>query len=135
MPEIDKLSPANGRMYKEDSNIANIADIMTYGVKRTPVKSENTASIAASGTGTATVSVPAGKRYFIKQINITKGADISITAQNIDSNDTGQAASFDCESVFGGLLTADTDITVSGSNAGVAAENLTIEVIGYSVEK
>jgi hypothetical protein len=102
-------------------------------VERRPVSVSAAVSIAAGGSGTATVNVPGGERYFIKQLNITKGANITVTAQTIDGAETAQAASYDCEATFGALLTAEGSITVSGSNAGVGAESLTVQAIGVSV--
>lgn len=114
------------------SHLAKIA--RSLGGYKEPVSTSATASVGAGASGTATVSVPAGQRYFVKQVNITAGTNTTVTAVTFDANDTGQAASFDCEAVFGAALAADNAISVSGSNAGTAAEDLTIEVVGYSVE-
>jgi hypothetical protein len=135
MPDINEMTSRNGRILKEDGSTINQGDVLAAGVKKEPVHLSDTVSIPASGSGTAIVTVPSGKRFKIKQVNITKGADVTVLAQAFDGKGTGQTASYDIEATFGDLLTADTDITVSGSNASLAAENLTIEVIGYSVDK
>lgn len=119
-----------------DQLVVNIdGSIAIRPVYKAPINVSATVSIAASGSGTATINVPTGKRYFIKQVNITKGADVSVTSLTFDGNETGQTANFDCVTIFGDLLTADTSIDISGSNAGAAAEDLTIQVTGYVVDK
>lgn len=135
MPNITDMSPASGRLLRENNTVINYADVLISGVYKVPVNVSATVSIAASGTGTVTITVPAGKRYYVKQVNITKGADVTVTALTFDSNETGQTASFDCVTVFGELLTADTSIDISGSNAGAAAEDLTIQITGYAVDR
>jgi hypothetical protein len=104
---------------------------------KTLLNESATISVAASGTGIVTITVPSGKRYFIKQINVTKGANTTIAADGvlIDEAKSKQTASFDSESIFGTNLTADTSISVTGTNAGTAAENLTIQVIGYIMNR
>ena len=132
---LSERSPRSGQIIKEDGSIINQGDVLASGIAKAPVNVSATVSIAASGSGIATVSVPTGKRYFIKSITITKGADITVSDISFDSVSAGQTANFDCETVFGTLLTADTSIVVSGNNAGASAEDLTIQVLGYSVER
>jgi len=110
--------------------------LATRPVYKTPVNTSATVSIPISGTGSATISVPIGKRYYVKQVNITKGADVTVTNLTFDGNATGQTATFDCAAVFGDLLTVDTSIVISGSNASATtAESLTIQITGYAVDK
>lgn len=94
-----------------------------------PVIDNDIASIAAGGSGTAIVPVPEGT-YFIKQINITQGANVTVTDIQIDGVSVGEIASFDVAAKFGKPLPANDAISASGNNAGAGAENLEIEVIG-----
>ncbi len=166
MADIKEFAAQSGRLLKEDNTVINRADVLasiydgagalkikltdgveavavnpdgsiaTRPVYKTPINVSATVSIAISGTGSATITVPAGKRYYVKQVNIAKGADVTVTGLTFDGNATGQTASFDCVTVFGDLLPADTSIVISGSNASAtAAENLTIQITGYAVDK
>lgn len=99
-----------------------------------PVQATQTVSVPAAGAATARIAVAAGKRYFVKQVNVTKGANTTITAQTFDGTNTTRLASFDTEATFGALLTAEGSIELSGSNAGTAAENLTLEILGFSID-
>jgi hypothetical protein len=102
------------------------------GVTRIPLNASGSVSIAASGTGTATISVPDGEMWFIKSWAITKGADVTISSIEIDGSDTGQIDSLtDTLPEYGALLTANRSLTVTGSNAGLSAEDLQIDVKGY----
>ena len=102
--------------------------------KRIPLKDSSTVSIAASGTGSATISVASGYKYFIKSWTVTAGADVTVDSIKIDDNDTYQIASLsDTIAEYGELPVAETNIVISGSNAGSAAEDLTIEIKGYKV--
>lgn len=103
-------------------------------VYKAPVNTSATVSIAAGGSGTASVSVPDDERFHVKQVNVTSGADTTVSGISFDGHPTGQSASFDCEAVFGELLSANRVISASGDNAGIGAQDLTIEVIGISVE-
>lgn len=103
-------------------------------VERQPVRASVTVSVGAGGTNTARLAVPAGKRYFVKQVNIAKGTNTTVTAQTFDGVETGRTASFDSETTFGEELSAEGSVAVTGSNAGTAAENLTLEILGFSVE-
>jgi hypothetical protein len=96
-----------------------------------PLKKSVTVSIAAGGNGSAVILPPSTELYFIKKINVTKGASITVTDIIIDDVSTGEIASFDCETVFGSVLTSQANIQLKGSNAGSAAENLTLEIVGY----
>ena len=101
---------------------------------RIPLKESATVSIAASGTGSATISVAAGYKYFIKSWTVTAGADVTVTSIKIDGNDTYQIASLsDTVAEYGIVLTAESNVVISGSNAGSSAEDLTIEIKGYKV--
>ena len=128
---LDSRLAASGQKIRNDLKIINQMDLRT---KKVPLKSSATVSIAASGTGTATISVPSTEVWFIKSWTITKGADVTVTSIQIDSNDTFQTAALaDTEAEYGDLINANTNITAAGSNAGAAAEDLTIEVKGYKV--
>ncbi len=127
---LQNMVAATGQKYRDDSTVLNTLDLAT---KRVPLKASATVSIAASGTGTATISV-SGYVYFIKSWSVTKGADVTVTSITIDGNDTSQiVAVTDTEATYGTLLTANSSVAISGSNAGAAAEDLTIEIIGYKV--
>ena len=107
---------------------------MIPSLKGIPLKDSKTVSIDASGTGSATISVPAGYRYFIKSWTVTKGTDVTVTSIKIDSNDTYKIDTLsDTTPEYGELPVAETDIVIAGSNAGAAAEDLTIEIKGYKV--
>ena len=101
---------------------------------RIPLKESATVSIDASGAGSATISVTSGYKYFIMSWTVTAGADVTVTSIKIDGNDTYQTASLsDTVSEYGAVLTAGSNIVISGSNAGASAEDLTIEIKGYKV--
>lgn len=89
--------------------------------------------MGASSSGTATINIDPMERYYIKQINITAGANTTVETDGVvlDGNATEQTQSFDVESVFGDLLSATKSVEITGNNAGASAENLTIEIIGY----
>jgi hypothetical protein len=116
---------------EQDVNLQYVQD--TYS--RLPLREVATVSIAASGSGTATINVPAGDMWFIKSWTVTKGADISVSSIAVDGNDTYEIASLtDTVARYGALLTADSKVTISGSNAGLSAESLEIQVDGYKLE-
>jgi hypothetical protein len=101
-----------------------------------PLKEEATVSITASGSNTATVNVIGGEIWFIKTITVTKGADVTVSSLKVDSNDTYATATIaDTIAKYGALITATKDITISGSNAGLAAQNLTVLVEGYKIKQ
>ena len=106
-----------------------------YGDVKEALNVSDTVSIDASGSGDVTITVPDGKRYLIKSITITKDADITISGITVDGEDTGEKDSFDALSEFGDFITADVNIKVSASNAGTAAENITVTVKGIIVNK
>ena len=97
-------------------------------------RATDTVSIGASGSGTVTLTVPDGRRVFIKTITVTKGANVTVTANEIDGQETSQTDTFDSETVFGIMLNAEDTISMSGDNAGAGSEDLTILVEGYSVQ-
>jgi hypothetical protein len=102
--------------------------------KRTPLQATGTKSVAASTTDRATITIPDNEVWFIKKWTVTKGADVTVSSIKIDNNDTYQAASVtDTEAQYGAVLNAGTDIVISGSNAGIAAETLEIKVEGYKI--
>ncbi len=95
-----------------------------------------TVSCPAGGAATiASIPVPAYTTYHVNKVNLTKGANTTLSAQKIDGLLTGQTASYDAQGIFGIPAPAETSIEITGSNAGAAAENLTIEIIGYSEGK
>jgi len=97
------------------------------------LKASATASIPAGGNGTATINIPSNEVWLIKQINITKGADVTVTSIQIDGETIPDTASVDLEATYGDLVMAQSSIQASGSNAGAAAEDLTIEVVGIKL--
>lgn len=98
---------------------------------KTPLRHSVTASIPTGSVATTVrIPVPAGSSYHVKQVNITKGANTTLSAQRIDGAPTGMVASFDAPGIFGMLPEARSAIEITGTNAGTAAENLTLEVIG-----
>jgi hypothetical protein len=103
-------------------------------VNMIPLKESANVSVAASGTGTAIISVP--DLWFIKSITITKGADVTVTSVLVDSNDTNTIASIsDTIPKYGALLTSRSKIEISGSNAGLGAQSLEITVEGFKVKQ
>ncbi len=125
--------PASGQVIRDDNVIINKMDLAT---KKIPLKSSATASIAASGSGSATISVPSGEVWFVKSWTITKGADITVTGIAIDSNDTYQTGTLaDTEAEYGALINANINIVASGSNTGAGPEDLSIEIKGYKILK
>lgn len=108
---------------------------LSTGYKR-PVIKTATVSIAIGGTDTVTIDIPVEDRlFYVKQVNVTNGADVTVETVLFDGNDTGQSASFDTEAIFGDLLTASSSVTITGTNAAAAtaAEDLTLELIGYTM--
>jgi uncharacterized Zn finger protein len=102
--------------------------------KRTPLQASESVSIAASDNGTATINVPKNEVWFVKSWTITKGADVTVSSINIDSADTYEIATVsDTGSRYGTVLNAEKSVTISGSNAGLAAESLEIQVDGYKI--
>jgi hypothetical protein len=104
---------------------------------KAPVDISETASVPFGGSATVTINVPSGKRYHIKQVNITKLTNTTIDANGVlyDGVVSKQIASYDNETVFGAMVTADGSISVTGTNASIDTnEDLTLQVIGYSVE-
>jgi len=97
------------------------------------LKDSATVSIAAGGNGVAIINIPKNEIWLIKQINITKGADVTVSSISIDGEVIPDLASVDLEATYGDLITARSSISVSGSNAGAAAEDLTIEVVGVKL--
>lgn len=103
---------------------------------RKPVKVSQTASLAIGASGSVTLNVPVGERWSIKSVTITKGADVTVSDIQLDGISTGETDTFDTQAIFGDVLSAEQTIKVTGANAAAAtaAENLTVDVVGYSVE-
>jgi hypothetical protein len=99
-----------------------------------PLKTSVTASIAAGGSGSAVINVPADDRWQwrVKSINITKGADITVNSIKIDGIDLQETASIsDTVAKYGNTISVLDKIEVNGSNSALSAEDLTVEIIGY----
>jgi hypothetical protein len=105
--------------------------VKTPETSRRPLKLSSTVSVPATGSAEATINL--GSLSFIKSVTVTKGTNTTINDIKIDNEDTFQVATFDTVNIFGSALTGQASVTVSGSNAGVAAENLTVEIVGYQV--
>jgi hypothetical protein len=117
-------------IFKLDENLRAIDET----VQRIPLQAVATASLAASTSDSATISAPDGEMWFIKSWTVTIGADVTVTSIAVDGNDTYEIASLaDTVARYGGLLTADFSITITGSNAGIAAESLEIQIDGYKI--
>jgi uncharacterized Zn finger protein len=102
--------------------------------KVTPLQANATVSIPASSTDSTTIAIPKNEMWFIKSWTITKGADVTVTSIAIDSADTYEiAAVADTVSRYGAVLNADKSVSIGGSNAGLAAESLEIQVDGYKI--
>lgn len=113
-----------------------MSDLFSSWRSRTPLKKSATVSIASGGADTASLSVPSGSRWHLKDITLSMGGDVTVQANGvvIDGTATEETASFDVETVFGGLLTADRTVAVTGDNAGLTAQDLTIDIVGYSLD-
>jgi uncharacterized Zn finger protein len=117
-------------IFKLDDNLRAIDET----VQRIPLQASETVSLAASTSDSAIINVPSGEMWFIKSWTVTKGADVTITSITVDGNDTYEiAAVADVISRYGGLITADSNVVISGSNAGLAAQSLEIQVDGYKI--
>jgi hypothetical protein len=102
--------------------------------KVTPLQASETVSIPASSTDSATITIPDNEIWFIKSWTITKGADVTVSSITIDSADTFETAPVsDTVSRYGAVINADEIVSISGSNAGLAAESLEIQVDGYKI--
>jgi hypothetical protein len=103
--------------------------------ERIPLKESASVSIAAGGSGSATITLTSGYLYFIKSWTVTKDADVTVTSITIDGNDTYQTDSLaDTVSEYGDVIVASQNVVISGSNAGLAAENLSIEIKGFKIK-
>jgi hypothetical protein len=103
-------------------------------VKRVPLQNSASVSIPAGDTGTATINIPVGPMNFIKSWTVTKGADVTISSIKLDDDDTYEIDSVtDVGARYGALLSADKSVSVSGSNAGLSAKNLEIQIDGYEI--
>jgi uncharacterized Zn finger protein len=102
--------------------------------KVTPLQATATVSIPTSSTDSAKVVIPSDEMWFIKSWTITKGADVTVSSITIDNTDTYETASVaDTVSRYGEALNAEKNVTISGSNAGLASESLEIQVDGYKI--
>ena len=91
-----------------------------------PVRKTKTYSIDAAGSTTGTVAID----FMVKKVNVVLDVDVSTTLTFGGKNYT---ASFDVEDDFG--APCKDDITVSASNSGAASEDLTLEILGYRIER
>jgi hypothetical protein len=115
---------------KTDANLYPLNET----VKRVPLRASVSVSIPASSTDSATINVPSNEMWFIKSWTILKGSDVSVSTITVDGIDTYEIASLtDTVARYGALLTVDSTVTISGSNAGIAAESLEIQVDGYKI--
>lgn len=135
---LNDMSSQTGRIIKEDGTTINHGDVLELlqNVEKAirPLKTSATVSIAAAGSGTAMINVEAGYVYQIKKWTVTKGADVTVIVIKVDGFDTYQLDSLaDTETEYGKMLTATSTVEISGSNAGAAAEDLTIEIVGVKI--
>lgn len=108
--------------------------LIQESVAKIPLSASDTASLAIGANGSAVIDVPEGEVWFIKSWTITKGADVTVDSILINGNDTGHVDTLaDTVAEYGDLLTAQGTITVNGTNAGAAAENIQIDVKGYKM--
>jgi hypothetical protein len=101
---------------------------------RIPLKSTTTTSVADGETDDVTVTVSSGEMWFIKSWAITLGDNSTCNSIKIDGNDTYQIV--DCSdtvSTYGDLLSADSTIVMSVTNAGQAAEDNVLTVWGWKL--
>jgi len=91
-----------------------------------PERVVKTYSIAAAGSISDVISV----KFEVSNVNITKGADVTAT---ITFSGKEYTSSFSVVSDFG--RSCNGDLSVSASNAGAAAEDLTIEILGVRQER
>jgi hypothetical protein len=91
-----------------------------------PQRIVKTYSIAAAGSISDTIDV----NFEVSKVNVTAGADVTAT---LTFGGKDYATSFDVVSDFGKPCRGD--ISVSASNAGAAAETLTIEILGCLQER
>jgi hypothetical protein len=118
-------------IFKTDNN----SEVIQETVQRVPLQATANVSIAASGSDSATINVPEDEMWFIKSWTVTKGSDISVSSIAVDGNDLFEIASLtDTVARYGALLTADSKVTISGSNSGLSAQTLEIQVDGYKIE-
>lgn len=95
-----------------------------------PLRESVTVSIAASGSGTATISRPGPEAWLVKEINITKGADITVDAMRLDQVTLDETAALDIAATYGEAASVSGHVQVDGSNAGTSAQDLTVEIVG-----
>jgi hypothetical protein len=110
-------------------------EVIQESVKRKPLVITGNVSVPAAGSATLKIDIPKDELWFIKSWAITKGANTTITSVTIDGEDTSKKDSLaDTVPEYGALLTAELNISVAGSNAGSAAENLDVVIKGYKLE-
>ncbi len=91
-----------------------------------PERLVKTYSIAAAGNVSDVISV----EFEVSNVNITKGADVTATITFCGKDYTD---SFSVVSDFG--RSCKGDLSVAASNAGAAAEDLTLEILGIRQER
>ncbi len=113
----------------------NLAKNISPNEQIIPLQETATVSIATVASGSATISVATGYKYYIKSFTVTPGADVTVSSILIDGNDTYQIASLsDTVIQYGNVITSDTDIVIGGDNAGTVSEDLTITINGYKIQ-
>lgn len=96
-----------------------------------PVRAEATVSTPAGGQATATIAVPAGAVWRLRHVRFAHGANSTVTAVTIDGAALGITADTDLLAEFGDVLVAQQSIGATFANAGAAAEDNTLRVVGH----
>lgn len=115
---------------RQDANLQYLSET----IKRIPLQELATVSLSASTQGSATINVPKNEMYFIKSFSITKGTNVTVNSITIDGSDIYEVAAVtDTVSRYGGIINADSNVVITGTNAGAGAENLEIQIKGYKL--
>jgi uncharacterized Zn finger protein len=103
-------------------------------VKHTPLQEVATVSIAAGGSDTATINIPSNEFWHVHSWSVVKGADVTINSISIDGNDTYEVSDVaDVKARYGVMLSAEKNVIIVGTNAGISVETAEIKVNGYKI--
>jgi hypothetical protein len=115
---------------KTDANLYPLDET----AKRSALQASATVNINADASGSATIDIPENEMWFIKSWTVTQGADVTVDSISIDGNDAYQTASVnDTLERYGAVINAESTVTINGSNAGLSAQSLGIQVDGYKI--
>ena len=106
--------------------------VIPESAQRIPLQASAAVTIAAGGSNMAKIAIPQGERWYIKSWTVTKDADITVTAIEIDNHDTYVVEDLpDTVAKYGAVISADTSVTITAHNAGSSAGTVEIAVTGY----